>query len=1012
MLQVLLFVSWGAMADNAQSPLGINLRELRHYGSELHTVDFFKRAANGEGGLWLTQCPYPCEWNTKEQAQLDVDASGWPRSLPTSGASPKFRYVTTLLTWKTAHFPAGRWTVLYDGEGSLTYGFDAVRNAAASSPGRDAFDVAAPSRGITLSITATDPNKTGNYLRNIRVIPPGGTCNNDPFSYAADSAACPATFRPFTETYASQPFHPQFLSDMRSFSALRYVHFSDVITNVDSDWASRPQYAYASWGLSKGAPHEVALDLAVALNAAPWLEIPARADDNYVTEFARLTKSRYTGTRPIYLEYYNEAWNGAVPYNINGDWIQQQGVARWPASSESNYTKRINWFGMRTKQVCDIWKQVFSDQPERVKCIMGGQAANSWIGNQALACPLHAAESGGSSCAAKMEAIAIAPYLGGHIANALFKSRIEADWLSQADGGLSKLFEELTTGGVLTPPSSGAAMATIPQLRLWIAANKQVAKNHGVKLFAYEGGNELFGLSTTDPYQIAIQSLAEKANRDARMEGLYTLLFDAWKAAGGDLFAVYESTGDYSATRGNSALLEWTGQPLDQAPKYRAATQFAANNSCWWTDCALQLPAISAPPAQPTPVGLTITGSDSVPEGGAATFTATVTYSDGAVKSVVPVWTLSGTAATISAAGVLNAGQVSATTGLILSAGYSENGVSVSAGKSINITDVKVIPIGLAISGSESVPEGGTATYSATVLYSDGTSKVVVPTWEITPNQSATISAAGVLSAGQVSAATPVTLRAGYAENGVTLSNSKSINITDTKAVPASLTLSGSESVPEGGTATYSATVIYRDGTSKAVVPVWEITTGQPATISAAGVLSAASVTATTPVTLHASYTEQGAGVTASMVVNITDVPASPCAGTEPNFGKITVNLPTLKRPGDALEVHYCQANFDRNNARFDLYVAVQLPDASLLFLQCAVRGACSPTFSGAPAPYLANTTLPDGDSVVLAIGALQTSLPLGQYVFYAAPVYAGRSVMDSRNWIGALASDSLMLMR
>ena len=178
--QVLLLVSWSAMADNIQSPLGINLRELRYWNSELVTVDFFKRASNGEGGLWLTQCAGPCEWNTKEQ--LDVDSAGWPRSLPTSGASPKYRYVTTLLTLKSSTFPAGLWTVLYDGEGSLNYGFDAKRNAAASSPGRDAFDVATPKDGISLSITATDPNGTGNYLRNIRVIPPGGTCGNDPFS--------------------------------------------------------------------------------------------------------------------------------------------------------------------------------------------------------------------------------------------------------------------------------------------------------------------------------------------------------------------------------------------------------------------------------------------------------------------------------------------------------------------------------------------------------------------------------------------------------------------------------------------------------------------------------------------------------------------------------------------------------------------------------------------------------------------------------------------------------------
>ena len=66
-------------------------------------------------------------------------------------------------------YRAGRYVVLYEGQGTLEYGFDA--KLVSSSPGRDVFQVASPSEdGIEFRITATDPNHNGNYIHNIRVV--------------------------------------------------------------------------------------------------------------------------------------------------------------------------------------------------------------------------------------------------------------------------------------------------------------------------------------------------------------------------------------------------------------------------------------------------------------------------------------------------------------------------------------------------------------------------------------------------------------------------------------------------------------------------------------------------------------------------------------------------------------------------------------------------------------------------------------------------------------------------
>jgi hypothetical protein len=425
---------------NASSPIGVNVREIRYWGTEMHLVDFFKRAGNGANGVWLTQTP--TVWDTREQDKLDLDVNGWPRSLPAANStSATYRTVATVLWMNSNRLPSGRWTVFYDGEGSLAYGMSGVtRNASASASGRDVLDIAAGSTGLTVSITSTDPNRTGNYIRNLRVIPPGGTCNGDKFSFAADGNVCPATYKPFTDTYTSQPFHPQFLSDLRPFSALRFMQFFSTNLDQTTRWTERSKLTDIAWGYSanRGAPIEVAIDMANTLDASPWLAIPAMVDDDYIAQYAALVKARLTTTRPVYVEYGNEVWNGSYPYSIAAQWVQAQGKARWSTSRDSDYAKQMNWFGMRTKQVCAIWKQVFSDRASQVKCVMGAQASGVFATDRyELACSLHAAEPGGTTCDAKagIDAFAVGIYFGGHVSDSSLQSSIESQWFAQPDGG-------------------------------------------------------------------------------------------------------------------------------------------------------------------------------------------------------------------------------------------------------------------------------------------------------------------------------------------------------------------------------------------------------------------------------------------------------------------------------------------------------------------------------------------------------------------------------------------------
>ena len=156
-------------AFNSNSPLGTNLIRISDYSPDMVFLDAFKASRP-----WITRDNSTWTWDTGEEEYLDLDDQGWVRSLPGPESSLNFDAAATLILYSLdGHYPAGQYVVLYEGEGTIAYGHDAVKNQGLSTHGRDVLDVTPSNQGIFLQITATDPNETGNYIRNIRVIMPG-----------------------------------------------------------------------------------------------------------------------------------------------------------------------------------------------------------------------------------------------------------------------------------------------------------------------------------------------------------------------------------------------------------------------------------------------------------------------------------------------------------------------------------------------------------------------------------------------------------------------------------------------------------------------------------------------------------------------------------------------------------------------------------------------------------------------------------------------------------------------
>jgi hypothetical protein len=537
-------VSWQlAPPPSSSASIGTNLSPVVDWSSEWPFVDAFKTSR-----AWLTQCnswqQSDClaGWDTGEEHLLDLDSSGWVRSLPAPTDSPQYWFVGTLMfRGLKGHYPAGQYVVLYDGEGTLAYDFDAKKDTTASQPGRDVLNVTPSDNGIYLKVTATDPQHTGNYLRNIRVLTPGAEAS-----------------------YTTDIFPAQFLQRLAAYKTVRFMNWMRANDTTQRDWTQRPLPTDARYSTSDGVPLEVMLALANRLQAAPWFTLPHQATDDYLRQFAMLALAGLDRTRTVYVEYSNEIWNGLFS---QGQWVEQQGQAAWPTSSASGFTKRINWYGKRAAEMCDIWKNAWGVDSNRIVCVMSGQAANDWVVSQALDCPLW---SGGPCVAHGVNAIAIAPYFGYYVGAPENEATVQS-WTLDSDGGLSRLFTELQTGGVLPGGPSGGALQDAARQ---VAAHATLASARQLKLLAYEGGQHLAGVGAVvnNP---GITALFIAANRDPRMNTVYTAYLTNWQQQKGQTFVHFLNVDAYSQW-GSWGALEYLDQT--STPKYDALMDFINAN--------------------------------------------------------------------------------------------------------------------------------------------------------------------------------------------------------------------------------------------------------------------------------------------------------------------------------------------------------------------------------------------------------------------------------------------------
>lgn len=290
----------------ARQSIGINLDFHRNASPQIMFVDAMKQALP-----WVAD-------NTEVEDDFDVsipvevDADGWPLQVPFSIGNVDHTVQTIIFNGLGGNYPAGLYTVRFEGDGHLVIAGDAeLREMMAG--GTYTTNVTPSDDGIYLAILSS-PNDPLLRIRNIEIIMPG---------HAA--------------TAREQPFNPAYLDFLRPFSVLRTSQIlsmngedygcdtgaSHASADCTRNWDERVQVTDALQSGLRGVAIEYIIDLVNELDCDLWLNVLHGADLSYLDGLAELVACNLEPERTVFLELSNETWNSSIDYPQYHHYIQR-----------------------------------------------------------------------------------------------------------------------------------------------------------------------------------------------------------------------------------------------------------------------------------------------------------------------------------------------------------------------------------------------------------------------------------------------------------------------------------------------------------------------------------------------------------------------------------------------------------------------------------------------------------------------------------------------------------------
>ncbi|WP_162888086.1 hypothetical protein [Sphingomonas mesophila] len=539
----------GPAEDPSNPPprVGTNLDPLAYWSTATPFLDLMKSSSR-----WIAQPPH--QWDSGEP--LDLDEHGWVRSLPTKGPlTHRAAGLAVLRDAGSAAPPRARYVILYEGEGTIGGMEGQGTRTLSSDRKRGRVVVQAADKGaLHLVITSTDPNRTGNYIRNIRIV-------------REDRLAL---------LERGEIFNPDFLRVITPFSTFRFMDWMmtnslyradgialkwrtpggfDVASPLPLDWANRPEMSDSHW--DRGVPAEAMVELANRTGANPWFNMPINASDDYVRNFAQLVRARLRLGALIRVELSNEVWNWAF---VQSKYAEARAKDKWGPRGHW-----MEWYGQRAAEVGSIWNRTFGEPAtgnggrNRVRIVYNTQQMYKGLETPGLLTPNWKGRDGKAIRAADyFDDYAITGYYGAGISEPANVGRVMG-WWGEPDGGYASALRAIRKD----------IEARAKPLYLYHA---QRAKEYGLDLVTYESG---YGERTPDS-QASNQAYTDFMIAVQRRPEIYAIElanYRAFQVAGGKLFMNFGIVGKPSRW-GSWSALEAIDQP--SSPRYRALLQMIA----------------------------------------------------------------------------------------------------------------------------------------------------------------------------------------------------------------------------------------------------------------------------------------------------------------------------------------------------------------------------------------------------------------------------------------------------
>ena len=448
------------------------------------------------------------------------DSDGYLTAFP-----PTVTFVETFVLTNQAPESAailnGRYRFLYQGSGTLEIVGSGVTNVA-STPGQIEFDYAVPAGGdgiVAIRVNAITP---GNHPRAMQL-------------FRTDHAARIAA------GFVTRPGYEW--GDVGVMRMMNYT-IDAGLNDVDFTPALRPLESNYTYGW-KGVPFETICKIANEFGVSPWINIPHRATDAYVTTMATIIRDNLNPALVARFEWSNEVWNRAV-FPV-GTYCGQQALAEFGTDTGTDW---LQWGAGRASQCMNIISGVFAGQTHRIVRILGGfQDIPSWTTDQ-LDAPKWVA-LGRPAPGLSFDAVAIGGYWNG--------------WEAGSDTDQAALLAEFTTNG-----STGAAAwlmnrlegpstteGSLAQLFENWTAFRAVCTARGLDMAMYEGGTHLL-LSGTYQENTALVNFIIDFSYSANMASIYTQALNYWDTVGDGGFNAFVTISGPSKF-GSWGAMRWPG---------------------------------------------------------------------------------------------------------------------------------------------------------------------------------------------------------------------------------------------------------------------------------------------------------------------------------------------------------------------------------------------------------------------------------------------------------------------